>query len=104
MWPDNETTTDLIGYQVHADLIRAVVTNPKMLPTTIGIFGDWGGGKTSIMRMLERQLDPEFWPKGSRERKEYESVAVVYANTWLFEGYDDAKAAILASVLVELVE
>ena len=50
MWPDNETSTDLIGFKVHADLIREVVTDLSMLPVTIGIFGDWGGGKTSIMK------------------------------------------------------
>ena len=53
IWEDHETSDDLIGFQVHADLIRAVVTNPKMLPTIIGVFGDWGGGKTSIMKILE---------------------------------------------------
>ncbi len=104
MWPDNETANDLIGYQVHADLIRTLITNGQMLPTTVGIFGDWGGGKTSIMKMLERDLEPDRWPKGSVERAKYDSTAVVYVNTWLFEGYDDAKAAILSSVLLELSE
>jgi hypothetical protein len=104
MWPDNETTDDLVGFQVHADLLRAVATNPRMLPTTIGVFGDWGGGKTSIMRMLERDLDPEHWPANSDERTKYAAIAVVYANTWLFEGYDDAKTAILTCVLSELAE
>jgi KAP family P-loop domain len=69
MWPDNETANDLIGFQVHADLIRAVVTNPKMLPLTIGIFGDWGGGKTSIMKMLERDLDPDAGPPAPRNAR-----------------------------------
>lgn len=104
MWPDNETTNDLIGFKVHADLIRAVVTNPSMLPTTIGVFGDWGGGKTSIMKMLERDLDPSNWPEGSDNQKRYESLAVVYVNTWLFEGYDDAKAALLSTILAELAD
>lgn len=104
MWPDNETTNDLIGFRVHADLIRAVVTNAAMLPITIGIFGDWGGGKTSIMKMLEYSLDPEHWPAESSEYKQCESIAVVYVNTWLFEGYDDAKAALLDSILSELAE
>jgi KAP-like P-loop domain-containing protein len=104
MWPDNETTDDLVGFQVHADLLRAVATNPRMLPTTIGVFGDWGGGKTSIMRMLERDLGPEHWPLNSDERTKYAAIAVVYANTWLFEGYDDAKTAILTCVLSELAE
>ncbi|HEY7291686.1 MAG TPA: P-loop NTPase fold protein [Vicinamibacterales bacterium] len=104
MWPDNETADDLIGFQVHADLIRAVVLNRKMLPVTVGVFGDWGGGKTSIMRMLEHDLSAESWEKGSLEAIRCEGTAVVYINTWEFEGYDDAKAAILSAVLVQLHE
>ena len=104
MWQDNETTNDLIGFRVHADLIRAVVTNALMLPITIGVFGDWGGGKTSIMKMLELDLDANHWPAGSKEHQQYENIAVVYVNTWLFEGYDDAKAALLESILSELAE
>lgn len=104
MWPDNETTKDLLGFRVHADLIRSVITNPRILPVTIGVFGDWGGGKTSIMKMLEQDLDPEKWPEGSQDRADCEGIAVVYVNTWQFEGYDDAKAAMLSSVLLELAE
>jgi hypothetical protein len=102
MWPDNETADDLIGFQVHADLIRAVVLNRKMLPVTVGVFGDWGGGKTSIMRMLEHDLSPESWEQDSLDAIQCEGTAVVYINTWEFEGYDDAKAAILSAVLVQL--
>ena len=102
MWSDNETADDLLGFQVHADLIRSVVTDSKMLPVTIGVFGDWGGGKTSIMKMLERDLDSERWVEGSPERCNYEKAVVIYFNGWQFEGYDDAKAAILSSVLLSL--
>jgi hypothetical protein len=104
MWPDNETAEDLLGFQVHSDLIWSVVTNPKMLPVTIGVFGDWGGGKTSIMKMLERDLTPDNWSPTTPVRKTCESIAVVYLNTWLFEGYDDAKSAILSAVLLQLGE
>lgn len=104
MWTDNETTTDLLGFRVHADLIRQVVTNPKLLPITFGVFGDWGGGKTSIMKMLQWDLDPENWNALAPEAKEYKDVACLYFNSWLFEGYDDAKAAILSSVLLQLSE
>lgn len=104
MWPDNETKNDLLGFKVHSDLVRTVITNPAMLPTTIGVFGDWGGGKTSIMKMLEWDLEPENWPVGSLERKQCECTAVVYVNTWLFEGYDDAKSALLTAVIKELAE
>lgn len=103
MWSDNETFDDLVGFRVHADLIREVVTDSRLLPVTIGVFGDWGGGKTSIMQMLKRDLDPETQPDAALKAK-YENVAVLYINGWLFEGYDDAKSALLTSILAQLAE
>lgn len=104
MWTDNETSLDLLGFQVHADLIRSVVTDPNLLPVTIGVFADWGGGKTSLMKMLEESFEPEYWPESPEEQERCEHTACLYFNGWLFEGYDDAKSAILSSVLVSLGE
>ena len=103
MWSDNETITDLVGFRVHADLIREVVTDSKLLPVTIGVFGDWGSGKTSIMQMLRRDLDVDEESNGERAA-ELEGVAVLYFNGWLFEGYDDAKSALLTSILAQVAE
>lgn len=103
MWSDNETTLDLLGFKVHAELIKSVVTNPELLPVTIGVFGDWGGGKTSIMKMLETDLDPNSY-SDPEEKAKYENIACLYFNGWLFEGYDDAKSAIISSVLLQLGE
>lgn len=94
MWSDNETTTDLIGFRVHADLIRTVVTDPDLLPVVLGVFGDWGGGKSSIMKMLEQDLNSD----------EHNDTACLYFNGWMFEGYEDAKTALLSSILIELGE
>jgi predicted KAP-like P-loop ATPase len=104
MWRDNETSLDLLGFKVHADLVRAVVTNPKLLPVTLGVFADWGGGKTSLMKMLQCSLEPGYWVENAPERAQSEKIACLYFNGWLFEGYDDAKSAILSSVLVALGE
>ena len=104
MWTDNETSLDLLGFRVHADLIRSVVTDPNLLPVTLGVFADWGGGKTSLMKMLQESFDPEHWPEGTPERQQCERTACLYFNGWLFEGYDDAKSAILSSVLTALGE
>lgn len=104
MWTDNETSLDLLGFRVHADLIRSVVTDPRLLPVTLGVFADWGGGKTSLMKMLHESFEPENWREGSEERAACERIACLYFNGWLFEGYDDAKSAILSSVLVALGE
>ena len=56
MWSDKETTEDLLGYSVHASLLKSVVMNEKNLPITVGLYGDWGLGKTSILKILEQEL------------------------------------------------
>src|SRR5436309_15699021 len=94
MWPDNETTVDLLGFKVHAGLIRSVVTDPLVLPVVLGVFGDWGGGKSSIMKMLERDMGAD----------EYQDIVCLYFNGWMFEGTEDAKTAILSSILIQLGE
>jgi len=95
MWSDSETTIDLLGFTVHKDLIEQLVTNDDLLPLTVGVFGDWGGGKSSILRMLHQSLVQEDANPG---------VACLYFSGWMFEGYDDAKAALISSVLVQLGE
>lgn len=92
MWSDNETKTDLLGFQVHADLVKSIVTDGRLLPVTVGVFGDWGSGKSSVIKMLQDSLEAE--PK----------IACIYFNGWQFEGYDDAKSALIHSILLELGE
>jgi hypothetical protein len=95
VWQDNETEIDLLGFDVHANLIRSVITDPTVLPVTVGVFGDWGGGKSSIMKMLQKELSDE---------TTYPDVVCLYFNGWTFEGYEDAKSALLSSILIQLGE
>lgn len=95
VWQDNETEIDLLGFDVHADLIRSVITDQSVLPVTVGVFGDWGGGKSSIMKMLHKELSNE---------EAHPNVVCLYFNGWTFEGYEDAKSALLTSILIQLGE
>lgn len=92
MWADNETSEDLLGFKVHADLLVNVINDASVLPITIGVFGDWGSGKSSILQIVKEEFDKE----------DDKDSLCIYFNGWTFEGYDDAKAALLNSILKEL--
>lgn len=91
MWSDNIAQKDYLGFEVHANLIKGLVDEPGMLPITIGVFGDWGSGKSSIMETLKERYD--------EEHKTDKSIVCLQFNGWIFEGYDDAKAALISSIL-----
>ena len=90
MWSDKETSKDLLGYTVHAELLKGVVTSDKNLPITVGLYGDWGSGKSSILKILEEDL------------KKDENTVVVYFDGWSFESFDDAKMALIQGIVEAL--
>ena len=92
MWADNETSEDLLGFKVHADLLINIINDETILPITIGVFGDWGSGKSSVLQIVKEEFDKD----------EDKDSLCIYFNSWTFEGYDDAKAALLNSIIKEL--
>lgn len=89
MWPDNETDIDLLGFDFLVDELLVLLRDPNVLPVTIGIAGDWGSGKSSILKMAGKALAEEGAGK----------FAVVEFSPWRFEDYEDVKAALLEAVL-----
>lgn len=86
MYSDNETTTDLLGFEDQVEDLCAIVLNEALLPVTVGVLGDWGSGKSSLLLMAEQRLRAA----GS---------VVVYFSPWRIEDYDDAKSALLDAVV-----
>ncbi len=91
MWNDNDTSIDLIDFDHLAFGVTNIIKNENLLPCTIGIFGDWGSGKSSLLRMVEEKIQNE------------NDLLVVRFNGWLFEGYDDAKAAIATTIIEKVI-
>src|SRR5215216_6038602 len=90
MWSDNEAEIDLLNVEHLVGAVLRVVKDERLDPVTVGVFGDWGSGKSSVIQLVLKRVadDPE--------------VLCVYFNGWRFEGYEDAKSALAATILEEI--
>lgn len=91
MWRDSESDQDFLNFTEVADQIVTLTQNESMLPISIGVFGTWGTGKSTVLRLVETRL-----PDGKH--------AVVKFDAWLYQGFDDARAALMEVVSTRLLE
>lgn len=55
--PISTPAQDLLGFQPFARSIAGFIAHPNTdTPVTIGIYGPWGSGKTSLMRLVQYEL------------------------------------------------
>lgn len=101
MWKDTETAEDLLGYRFHAKLLKDIVLDDNMLPTSIGIFGNWGYGKSSLMLLMQKEVDNEI-AKQKVAGKEWRVLQVRF-NGWQYENYESTKYSLI-QILLDSVE
>ena len=89
MWKDSETKSDYLNFDYLIDAVESIAMDAKLTPSTIGVYGDWGSGKSSLMQMVEEKIKAEH----------KEDACCIRFNGWLFEGYEDAKTAFCGSIL-----
>ncbi|TMO22900.1 P-loop NTPase fold protein [Pseudoalteromonas sp. S4741] len=93
MWSDKESKIDFLNFNETAESIKDLITEKELMPISIGVFGDWGAGKSTILELT----------KASLESDEQEYIQVHF-DAWTFQGYDDAKAALLETIASTLVK
>jgi len=108
VWADTETNVDFINFATVADSVVELIEQAQGKPLSIGVSGAWGVGKSSLVMLTRDALEGR-----ERERARVEGVSdddfeskyiFVSFNAWLYQGYDDARAALMEAIAVKLAE
>jgi predicted KAP-like P-loop ATPase len=90
-----QTKVDFLRNEAIASTIIRLITERNDHSVTIGVHGDWGAGKSSILEMIE---------SGFASDDESESrVLCLKFNGWQFQGFEDAKIAVIEGIVTELI-
>jgi ABC-type Na+ transport system ATPase subunit NatA len=86
---DQETDVDLLYYEAIAKTVVALIRSNPENPVTVGVHGDWGAGKSSVLKMTAAALAADkgvlvlpFVPV----RRTPSLTAVEAGATWLGDG------------------
>lgn len=94
MWSDKETARDFLNFHAVAATAAEMIIQAEGQALSLGVSGGWGAGKSSMVKLLRAELD-------GREGRDF---AFVEFNAWLYQGYDDARSALMEVIGTKLLE
>ncbi|MBK6794654.1 MAG: TIR domain-containing protein [Anaerolineales bacterium] len=86
---EKNSRTDGLGFQTYARVLGNAALGTEG-PFTIGIFGEWGTGKTSLMHLMQSYLNTD------------KNVITVWFNAWRYEKEEHPIVPLLATIIREL--
>lgn len=102
MWPDKEAEIDYLNFGYMVDMVVDIATNRELSPSTIGLYGDWGSGKSSLMKLAQKKIEEKNTEIG--DKKDSIKTLCIEFNGWLFEGYEDTKTSLCGVILDALAD
>lgn len=97
MWHDTETDRDFLNFTGVADTVAEIIRQANGEPVSTGVSGAWGVGKSSMLRLIKQALIE------GRQPDEKQFLFVEF-NAWVYQGYDDARAALMDVISNTLTE
>lgn len=86
--PISNEDEDIFGFKPYINMLGRTVVNSKKLPFTIGVVGEYGSGKTSIMQLLCNWLIKN-------------GYKTIWFNPWSFKSSKELQGALIRAVLLK---
>jgi predicted KAP-like P-loop ATPase len=83
---------DKFGFSEYAHTLAETIIDTRHLPFCIGIFGDWGTGKSSLMNMIKGKID------------NYPGIKTVWFNPWKYDKKEELWNALIQTILYHIAE
>lgn len=87
--PITDETSDRFGFGPFVNLLEDAICDTESLPFTVGIFGEWGTGKTSLMHILCQRLKSQ-------------GYKTIWFNPWKYDNKEELWTALIRSIILEL--
>ncbi len=96
LWSDDPAATDLLSFDAVAATISDALLDPALDPVALGLSGPWGSGKTTVLTLVEQDLDA----RSTDERR----ILVIRTEPWRYDPSTGAKESLISEVLNALAQ
>ncbi len=93
LWSDEPSAVDLLAFTAVARTVVDAVLDDALDPLALGISGRWGSGKTTVLQLVEQELN------SASDSESNSRVLVVRTDPWRYDPAVGAKESLIAEVL-----
>jgi hypothetical protein len=80
----SDVTKDLLGYRNYSKAISEIIKdNTGSDPFNIGIIAPWGHGKTTLMKFIREDLEPQYQKNEQSQNKDHLFTSIKQLRSWL---------------------
>lgn len=92
LWSDEPADRDLLSFDAVATTIVDAVLDDTLDPIALGLSGAWGSGKTSVLELVQREINV-------RNASEQDRVLVIPTQPWSYDPAVGPKESLITEVL-----
>ncbi|MCJ1697594.1 KAP family NTPase [Rathayibacter caricis] len=93
---DEPTDVDLLSFDAVAGTVVDALLDPRLDPIALGLSGSWGSGKTSVLRIIAKQLKPKQGEPMSR--------LIIETDPWRYDPQLGIKESLIGEILSAIEE